>query len=1380
MATGPHPLPGSERPRPASHLHVRALADDELVDFNLILRRKPGAPPPPTMEHWNATPLSERKFLSSAEYVRTYGAQQSDVDTVENFARAYGLTVLRSHAGRRTVALQGTAEQVGKLFGLQLHYYEDPAAEGGHRIHRGYHDVVHVPAELAKIVTAVFGLDNRHLTHPLGALGDPSGAGYPKCPTIAQSYHFPQLKVPDQTIGVIAPQPPGQPGTPPCYFPSDITQYINGLGAGFTTQPAAINDIDITVGSTTYKNNQNQVTSITSTANANNSILELTQDISTSAGIAQQATINVYFTEGSENGFLEFFNRILVPNPGENTPTVVTMSFGINLGDDANGTSQYSGIGQLSSSSSFVYQMNQLLGELAAVGINVFFAIGDWGSGNWFPLANTPPGAPPDGNMHVAYPGTDPSVTAVGGTVLGTSTETAWSDAYSTTSNFGGTFLNPTATNNNFGSTSGGVSATFSAPSFQTGAGITGATDSAGTVHNGRGVPDISGHVGYSGFFVHSLAYSYVGTSCVAPLYAGMAALLRSALGIKLGALNTILYTLKDAAFNDIKTGDNDPHTTPANVKLTIPTYTGNTPDPAFFNAGKGWDACTGLGSVDGTKLLNGIASLLYNTTFYFQVNKGSYGLDEVKINPNYSTPTPMWLVIEGFTPNAVTAANVNPSVISAVSGITVTVGSAQPEIASQLNTPQRIFFPCAVQFTSTAAQPQSQGGIFPNSQSPPVSFAAILISPSLSIAGQLLPAAETTLTLDQGADPYFANFANNGYFYLSQDLRVFTVCPGIPAQAAPIDGFALNASDPHNWDTSAAYSYIKTLLGHLNSTYAATGTDAFSKFPDQTSALSGDSSVTPTQLDPANPLGNTPFANYNFAVARVRVSGTPNTTTSGNVRVLFRLFATQTSDTDYQTLTYPSTSDADGQPLAPQLAAGNVTIPFFATGNYENNTDHGVNVDYSANNQPVQSINNQPVQIGSDGNSYAYYGCYLNIYPTGNTITTSNGKKFLQTLFPSTHSCVVAQLVYDDAPYPTGSGVVLGPEWSDNFAQRNLNITFSDNPGPPSTHLVPQTFDLRPSPAPGTGPLEDYPDELMIDWGNTPPGSQASIYWPAVAASDVLNLAHQFYSTHQLSASDAHTITCTVPRGITCVPIPTGGSENYAGLFSVQLPPGVSAGQTYNILVRRISTRAAAPPPPPPPPPPEIQGELTQIRQSQRGRALTNWRYVVGSFAVQIPVTTANVMLPVEETTYSILSWRLSQWTPTDRWYPVIQRYLGYIAGRISGLGGNPITIQPSPWGPRGPPKPGHGGGTHHGGHYETGKVTGVVFNRFGDFEGFYLLTERGRERHYRSRQADLAPLVRYAWADRVVVTVESAEHEPDEPARIVLRRVPGRRELW
>lgn len=81
-------------------------------------------------------------------------------------------------------------------------------------------------------------------------------------------------------------------------------------------------------------------------------------------------------------------------------------------------------------------------------------------------------------------------------------------------------------------------------------------------------------------------------------------------------------------------------------------------------------------------------------------------------------------------------------------------------------------------------------------------------------------------------------------------------------------------------------------------------------------------------------------------------------------------------------------------------IGTGNTTIPFFATGNFESNSDYGINTDYSAN-----SINNQPVQIGASGETWAYYGCYLNIYPTGNPISG----KSVQSLLSRTHNCIVA-----------------------------------------------------------------------------------------------------------------------------------------------------------------------------------------------------------------------------------------------------------------------------------------------------------------------------------------------------------------------------------
>jgi hypothetical protein len=120
----------------------------------------------------------------------------------------------------------------------------------------------------------------------------------------------------------------------------------------------------------------------------------------------------------------------------------------------------------------------------------------------------------------------------------------------------------------------------------------------------------------------------------------------------------------------------------------------------------------------------------------------------------------------------------------------------------------------------------------------------------------------------------------------------------------------------------------------------------------------------------------------------------------------------------------------------------------------------------------------------------------------------------------------------------------------------------------------VPQTFDTRPS---ATG-SDLPPDELMIDWGAVPPpGSVASIYWPQVAAADVNALASSLYSTHTFSAADMNTIRCKVIGGVTYVPIPRGTGENFAGLFTIDLPQTVTTGQEFDVLMRRISTRQAS-----------------------------------------------------------------------------------------------------------------------------------------------------------------------------------------------------------
>ena len=99
----------------------------------------------------------------------------------------------------------------------------------------------------------------------------------------------------------------------------------------------------------------------------------------------------------------------------------------------------------------------------------------------------------------------------------------------------------------------------------------------------GRGVPDVSGdadpNTGYN-ILVDGKAMPIGGTSAVAPLWAGLVTLLNQKLGKPVGFLNPILYA-NPGALNDITQGSN-----------------------GDYNAGPGWDPCTGLGSPNGMKLL--------------------------------------------------------------------------------------------------------------------------------------------------------------------------------------------------------------------------------------------------------------------------------------------------------------------------------------------------------------------------------------------------------------------------------------------------------------------------------------------------------------------------------------------------------------------------------------------------------------------------------------------------------------------------------------------------------------------------------------------------------------------------------------------------------
>lgn len=208
--------------------------------------------------------------------------------------------------------------------------------------------------------------------------------------------------------------------------------------------------------------------------------------------------------------------------------------------------------------------------EGALLGVTTFVASGDQGAyglhGSGWPIP------------HVDGPANCPHAVAVGGThlVLGSGgtilQETGWTD-----------------TNNN-GASGGGISQVFGVPSYQSGLSLpVKAGDKAG-----RGVPDVAANAdpdtGYAVVFQGSETV-IGGTSAASPVWAALGARINQARALNkkgpLGFANPDLYNLGGTSvFHDITSGNN--------------SYDG----VDGYQCTPGWDAVTGWGSPDGTRLV--------------------------------------------------------------------------------------------------------------------------------------------------------------------------------------------------------------------------------------------------------------------------------------------------------------------------------------------------------------------------------------------------------------------------------------------------------------------------------------------------------------------------------------------------------------------------------------------------------------------------------------------------------------------------------------------------------------------------------------------------------------------------------------------------------
>ncbi len=273
---------------------------------------------------------------------------------------------------------------------------------------------------------------------------------------------------------------------------------------------------------------------------------EVLLDIEVIGSVAPGARQLVYFAPNTDQGFVDAVTTAAHASP---TPAAISISWG--QSEDAWAAQSRTAL-------------DEAIADAAALGVTVCVASGDNGSTD---------GA--SSGQHTDYPASSPHALGCGGTSLQIDTatgtvqsETVWNDG--TSGGAGG----------------GGVSDVFALPAWQATAGV---PDLAGG-KTGRGVPDVAGNAdpetGYQVYIDGSWTV-IGGTSAVAPLWTALICRMAQATGKPFGLIQEALYAgitpgQPVTGLRDITSGNN-----------------------GAYQAGPGWDACSGLGVPEGSTLLS-------------------------------------------------------------------------------------------------------------------------------------------------------------------------------------------------------------------------------------------------------------------------------------------------------------------------------------------------------------------------------------------------------------------------------------------------------------------------------------------------------------------------------------------------------------------------------------------------------------------------------------------------------------------------------------------------------------------------------------------------------------------------------------------------------
>jgi kumamolisin len=275
---------------------------------------------------------------------------------------------------------------------------------------------------------------------------------------------------------------------------------------------------------------------------------EIALDLQILASLLPKARIVVYFAGNTIQSLVGAINQAIFDNV--NRPQVLSVSWGS---------------AEMFWSPSARDAMQAVLADAQRLKVTVLFAAGD-------ELAT---GGLDDGKAHVWFPSSSPYALGCGGTQpanggTGPGEEVVWNDGMS--------------------GTGGGVSDFYPVPAYQSALAL------PPSVNDGkirRGVPDVAAAAAATPGYRIVLNGSEMvkdGTSAATPLWAGLIAIANAARGEPVGFANSALYS-NPAAFRQIDHGD-------------------NRVGGKGYQAGPGWNACTGLGVPNGADIVAALAAI--------------------------------------------------------------------------------------------------------------------------------------------------------------------------------------------------------------------------------------------------------------------------------------------------------------------------------------------------------------------------------------------------------------------------------------------------------------------------------------------------------------------------------------------------------------------------------------------------------------------------------------------------------------------------------------------------------------------------------------------------------------------------------------------------